>query len=88
MLSDVFILLHDNNHTARKTQELLRKFKWRVWSHTLQTRFGTQSGFQTLIWSKVPSEIDVQTVVENSLNGNGRDFCPARLTLLFLRPLE
>ncbi|GBN54224.1 hypothetical protein AVEN_87129-1 [Araneus ventricosus] len=28
MLSDGVILLHDNTHTARKTQELLQKFKW------------------------------------------------------------
>ncbi|GBO16839.1 hypothetical protein AVEN_13405-1 [Araneus ventricosus] len=35
MLSDGVILLHDNTHTARKTEELLRKFKWEVWSHPL-----------------------------------------------------
>ncbi|GBN64472.1 hypothetical protein AVEN_79588-1 [Araneus ventricosus] len=28
MLSDGVILLHDNTHTPRKTQELLQKFKW------------------------------------------------------------
>ncbi|GBN05023.1 hypothetical protein AVEN_196673-1 [Araneus ventricosus] len=28
MLSDEVILLHDYTHIARKTQELLRKFKW------------------------------------------------------------
>ncbi|GBN00207.1 hypothetical protein AVEN_213893-1 [Araneus ventricosus] len=33
MLSDVVILLHGNTHTARKTQEWLRKFKWEVWIH-------------------------------------------------------
>ncbi|GBN51767.1 hypothetical protein AVEN_80585-1 [Araneus ventricosus] len=35
MFSDGAILLHDNvkPHTARKTQELLQKFKWEVWSH-------------------------------------------------------
>ncbi|GBM69307.1 hypothetical protein AVEN_112651-1, partial [Araneus ventricosus] len=33
MLSDGIILLHDNTHTARKIQQLLRKFKWEVWSH-------------------------------------------------------
>ncbi|GBM72519.1 hypothetical protein AVEN_263464-1 [Araneus ventricosus] len=35
MLNDGVILLHDNArpHTARKTQELLQKFKWEVWSH-------------------------------------------------------
>ncbi|GBL93239.1 hypothetical protein AVEN_42679-2 [Araneus ventricosus] len=55
MLSDGVILLHDNTHTVRKTQELLQKFKWKVWSHPppIQPTFGTQSGFQTLIWNKV-----------------------------------
>ncbi|GBL77782.1 hypothetical protein AVEN_130528-1, partial [Araneus ventricosus] len=33
MLSDSAILLNDNTHTERKTQELLRKFKWEIWSH-------------------------------------------------------
>ncbi|GBL82678.1 hypothetical protein AVEN_263744-1 [Araneus ventricosus] len=33
MLNDGVILLHDNTHTAPKTQELLRKFKWEVCSH-------------------------------------------------------
>ncbi|GBN25991.1 hypothetical protein AVEN_253102-1, partial [Araneus ventricosus] len=40
MLSDGVILLHDNTHISRKTQELLQKFKWEVWSppppHTAQ----------------------------------------------------
>ncbi|GBN15491.1 hypothetical protein AVEN_21398-1 [Araneus ventricosus] len=35
------ILLHDNIHTARKTQELLQKFKREVRSHhPIQPRFG------------------------------------------------
>ncbi|GBM01665.1 hypothetical protein AVEN_271923-2-1, partial [Araneus ventricosus] len=33
MLSDGVILLHDNTHNDSKTQELLQKFKWGVWSH-------------------------------------------------------
>ncbi|GBL77921.1 hypothetical protein AVEN_143255-1 [Araneus ventricosus] len=33
MLSDGIILLHDNTHAARKTQELLQKFKWVDWRH-------------------------------------------------------
>ncbi|GBM07965.1 hypothetical protein AVEN_46782-1 [Araneus ventricosus] len=33
MLSDGVIILHVT-HTARKTQELLQKFKWEVWSHS------------------------------------------------------
>ncbi|GBO28669.1 hypothetical protein AVEN_267907-1, partial [Araneus ventricosus] len=40
MLSDGVIRLHSNTHTARKTQELLQKFKWEIWSHppTVQIR--------------------------------------------------
>ncbi|GBN34458.1 hypothetical protein AVEN_68089-1 [Araneus ventricosus] len=33
MSSDGVILLHDNIHTARKTQEFLPKYKWEVWNH-------------------------------------------------------
>ncbi|GBN88703.1 hypothetical protein AVEN_62425-1 [Araneus ventricosus] len=33
MLSDGAILQHDDTHIDRKTQELLRKLKWAVWSH-------------------------------------------------------
>ncbi|GBM77286.1 hypothetical protein AVEN_205626-1 [Araneus ventricosus] len=38
MLSDGVILLHDNTHNASKTQELLRKFKWEVRSHSTTTQ--------------------------------------------------
>ncbi|GBN15916.1 hypothetical protein AVEN_56355-1 [Araneus ventricosus] len=49
MLSDGVILLHDSIHTARKIQELLRSSgKSRANPHT------DQSGFQTLIWNKIP----------------------------------
>ncbi|GBM84889.1 hypothetical protein AVEN_130542-1 [Araneus ventricosus] len=37
MLSDGVILLHGNTHTARKTQELLQKFKCEIWSHPPHT---------------------------------------------------
>ncbi|GBM62001.1 hypothetical protein AVEN_199306-1 [Araneus ventricosus] len=30
LLSDDVILLHDNTHTARKTQKLMQKFKWEI----------------------------------------------------------
>ncbi|GBO42474.1 hypothetical protein AVEN_147878-1 [Araneus ventricosus] len=33
MLNDSVTLLYDNTHTARKTQELLQKFKWGVWNN-------------------------------------------------------
>ncbi|GBM07723.1 Protein SSUH2 [Araneus ventricosus] len=34
VLSDGVIFLHENTHSARKTQELLQKFKWDAWSHS------------------------------------------------------
>ncbi|GBM49270.1 hypothetical protein AVEN_186456-1, partial [Araneus ventricosus] len=34
MLSDGVILLHENTHTAPKTQKLLQKFEWETWSHS------------------------------------------------------
>ncbi|GIY04084.1 histone-lysine N-methyltransferase SETMAR [Caerostris darwini] len=36
LLSEGVILLHDNarSHTAEATQELLRRFKWKMWSHS------------------------------------------------------
>ncbi|GBM17237.1 hypothetical protein AVEN_223783-1 [Araneus ventricosus] len=63
--NDDVILLQDNTHTARKTQELL---KVQVSLATLQPRFG-QSGFQT----HHLEQSSLQTVMENScreqLNG-------------------
>ncbi|GBN60335.1 hypothetical protein AVEN_90834-1 [Araneus ventricosus] len=70
MLSDGVILLHDNIHTIRKTQELLQKFKWEVWS---QPPYSTDSapnlGSKLLSRTRFSSEGDVKIVVENWLNG-------------------
>ncbi|GBM42376.1 hypothetical protein AVEN_130259-1 [Araneus ventricosus] len=39
MLNDGVILLHDNIHTAHKTQELLQKLKWEeVWRRECRLR--------------------------------------------------
>ncbi|GBN11154.1 Dual oxidase [Araneus ventricosus] len=65
MLSDGVILLHDNTHTARKTQECLRKFKWEVWSPDSAPNLGSKHLSGTSFYS----ESDVKTVVENSFNG-------------------
>ncbi|GBM21466.1 hypothetical protein AVEN_161073-1 [Araneus ventricosus] len=67
MLNDGVILLHDNTHTDRKTQELLRKFKWEVWSHPLDSAPNLDS--KRLSGTRFSSESDVKTVVENWLNG-------------------
>ncbi|GBN40327.1 hypothetical protein AVEN_21585-1 [Araneus ventricosus] len=69
MLSDGVILLHDNTHIARKTQELLRKFKWAVWSHPPNNPdLAHNLGSKQLSGKRVSSESDVKTVVENWLN--------------------
>ncbi|GBM09763.1 hypothetical protein AVEN_101808-1 [Araneus ventricosus] len=67
MLSDGVILLHDNSHTARKTQELLRKFK------SGATPYGPDLapnlGSKHLSGTRFSSESDVKKVDENWLNG-------------------
>ncbi|GBN52052.1 hypothetical protein AVEN_68170-1 [Araneus ventricosus] len=64
MLSDGVILLHDNTHTARKTQELLRKFKWEVYSHLCSPDSAPNLGSKHLSGSRFSSESDVKTVLE------------------------
>ncbi|GBN23551.1 hypothetical protein AVEN_212141-1 [Araneus ventricosus] len=82
MLRDGVILLHDNTHNARKTQELLRKFKWEDWSHqsTAQVRHSKH-----LYGTRFSSNSAIETIVENWLNGQGRDFYKARLNKFTLR---
>ncbi|GBN56870.1 hypothetical protein AVEN_238614-1 [Araneus ventricosus] len=71
MLSDGVILLHDNTHTARKTQELLRKFKWKVWSHLLRRDSAPSLGSKHLSGTRFSSESAVKIVFENWLSGQG-----------------
>ncbi|GBN78642.1 hypothetical protein AVEN_26071-1 [Araneus ventricosus] len=73
MLSDGAILLHDSTHTARKTEELLRKFSWEVWSHPppYSPDSETNLGSKHLSGTSFFSESDVKTVAENWLNGQG-----------------
>ncbi|GBN00211.1 hypothetical protein AVEN_213896-1 [Araneus ventricosus] len=86
MLSDGVILLHGNTITSRKTQELLRKFKWEVWNHPPYSPDSAPNlCSKHLSGTRFSSESDVKTVAENSLNGLGRDFCQAWLTKLVLR---
>ncbi|GBN78904.1 hypothetical protein AVEN_31799-1 [Araneus ventricosus] len=80
MLSDGVILLHGNANTARKTQELLRKFKWEVWNHPTPYSPDTAPnlGSKHLSGTRFSSESDVKIVVENWLNG--QDVSSANLT--------
>ncbi|GBO24014.1 hypothetical protein AVEN_144781-1 [Araneus ventricosus] len=71
MLSDGVILLHDNIHTALKTQELLRKFNWEVsvTPAALQPESAPNLGSKHLSGTRFSSNSDVKTVVENWFNG-------------------
>ncbi|GBM87398.1 hypothetical protein AVEN_168646-1 [Araneus ventricosus] len=70
MLSDSVILLHDNTHTARKTQEMLRKFKWEVWSHHPYSPDSAPNlGFKHLSGTSFSLESGGKAVAENWLNG-------------------
>ncbi|GBN14191.1 hypothetical protein AVEN_129639-1, partial [Araneus ventricosus] len=70
MLSDGVILLHDNNQTARKTKELLQKFKWEVWSHPpYSLDLSSNLGSKHLSGTRFSSKGDVKTAAENWLNG-------------------
>ncbi|GBM18847.1 hypothetical protein AVEN_161300-1 [Araneus ventricosus] len=75
MLSDGVILLHDNTHTASKTQELLQKFKWIVWNHPpYNPDLAPNLGSKHFSGTSFSSYSDVKTSVSNWLNGQGRDF--------------
>ncbi|GBM99390.1 hypothetical protein AVEN_168924-1 [Araneus ventricosus] len=68
MLSDGVILLHENAHIARKTQELVPKFKLPVWSHSpYSPDLAPNLGSKQLSGTRFSSESDVKTVTENWL---------------------
>ncbi|GBM93662.1 hypothetical protein AVEN_132446-1 [Araneus ventricosus] len=73
MFSDGVILLHDNTHNDRKTQESLLKFKWEVWMHpsphTQSPDSAPNVGSKHLSRTRFSSESDVKIVVENWLSG-------------------
>ncbi|GBO19711.1 hypothetical protein AVEN_236275-1, partial [Araneus ventricosus] len=69
MLSDGVILLNDNTHSAHKTQELLRKFKWEVWSLLYSPDSAPNLGSKHLSGTKFSSESDVKTAAKNSIDG-------------------
>ncbi|GBL88102.1 hypothetical protein AVEN_133747-1 [Araneus ventricosus] len=86
MLIDGVILLNDNTHIARKTQELLQKFKWEVWSHSPHSPdLAPNLGSKHLSGTRFSSKSDVKIATENRLNGQGRDFYQAELNKLILR---
>ncbi|GBM48488.1 hypothetical protein AVEN_50278-1 [Araneus ventricosus] len=87
MLSDGAILLHEDTHTARKTQELLRKFKWEIWSQPLQIGCPDSAPnlySKHLSGTRFSSNSDVKTGRELA-QWTGRDFCQAGLKKLVLR---
>ncbi|GBM47835.1 hypothetical protein AVEN_5211-1 [Araneus ventricosus] len=74
MLSDGVVLPRDNTHTARKTQELLQKFKCKSGATSIQARFAPNLGSKHLSGAKFSSNSDVKTTAQNWFNGQGRDF--------------
>ncbi|GBN99374.1 hypothetical protein AVEN_147270-1 [Araneus ventricosus] len=81
MLGDGVILLHDNTHTARKTQELLRKFKWEVWSHPYSSYSAPNLGSKHLSGRRFSCGNNSREVTQ----WTGRDFCQTGLNKLVLR---
>ncbi|GBN39781.1 hypothetical protein AVEN_217712-1 [Araneus ventricosus] len=85
MLSDGVTLLHYNTHTARKTQKVLQKFKWEVWSHP--PAYSPDSAPNP--GSKHLSGTRFRQLCENSClelaQWTGRDFCQAGLNESVLR---
>ncbi|GBN78647.1 hypothetical protein AVEN_161098-1 [Araneus ventricosus] len=78
MLSDGVIFLHNNTHTARKTQELLQKFKWEVWSHPSYSPDSAPNlCSKHLSGTKSSSDSDMKSAAGNWLNGQGRDIYQA-----------
>ncbi|GBM46431.1 hypothetical protein AVEN_256403-1 [Araneus ventricosus] len=93
MLSDGVILLHDNTRTARKTQELLRKFKWEVLPPPYSPDSAPNLGSKHLSATRFSSESDVKTVVESWLNRQDvisakTDEKPATEVLDFALPVQ
>ncbi|GBL98472.1 hypothetical protein AVEN_111603-1 [Araneus ventricosus] len=69
MLSDGVILLHDDTHIARKTQELLQKFKWEVWSQPpYSPDLAPNLCSKYLSGTKLSSNNDVKSAADNWLN--------------------
>ncbi|GBN82567.1 hypothetical protein AVEN_174601-1 [Araneus ventricosus] len=73
MLDDGVILLHDNTHTvknyAHKSRIAAKIQVGNLEPPHIQRRFGTQSGFHTLIRTKFSSNSDGKTGAESWLNG-------------------
>ncbi|GBN09462.1 hypothetical protein AVEN_139126-1 [Araneus ventricosus] len=80
IFSDGVILLRGNTHTARKTQELLQKFKTDVWSNPpYRPDLAPNMGSKHLSRTRFSSNSVVKTAAENWHNGQGCDFYQDRL---------
>ncbi|GFU27625.1 mariner Mos1 transposase [Trichonephila clavipes] len=83
ILSEGVILLHDNTrpHIAQATQELLRRFRWEIWSHTPCSPDLAPSDYfllsrlkEHLSGRRFPSDSAAKISTETWLNGQGPDF--------------
>ncbi|GBM54111.1 hypothetical protein AVEN_119843-1 [Araneus ventricosus] len=85
MLSNGVILLHQNTYTSRKTQELLQRFKWKVWSHPQNIPdLAPNLSSKQLDGRRFSSNSDAKPAAENWRNGQGSDFYLAWLNNLVL----
>ncbi|GBL79721.1 hypothetical protein AVEN_18245-1 [Araneus ventricosus] len=88
-LSYGVILLHDNTHTARKTQKFVQKFKLEVCSHPpFSPDLAANLDSKHLSVTRFSSNSNVKTAAENRLNGQGHDFYQAGLNKLVLSSVK
>ncbi|GBN97054.1 hypothetical protein AVEN_59022-1 [Araneus ventricosus] len=87
MVGDSVILLHENIHTARKTEELLRNIKWEIWSISFpySPDSAPNLGSKHLSGLRFSSESVAKTVLEKLAQLTGLDFCHAGLNKFVLR---
>ncbi|GBO33829.1 hypothetical protein AVEN_97712-1 [Araneus ventricosus] len=83
MLGDGVILLHDNIHTARKTEELLRNLEHLLPTHSPDS--APNLGSKHLSGGSFSSESVAKTVLEKLAQLTGLDFCHAGLNKLVRR---
>ncbi|GBO07883.1 hypothetical protein AVEN_155749-1 [Araneus ventricosus] len=90
MLSDSVVLLDGNTHAIRKTQELLKKFRWKVWSHPrtaqiwhpiwVPNTYLEQGSLQTAMWKKLPRTSSMGRDVISTKPGETSWSCDQRKT--------
>ncbi|GFW01668.1 uncharacterized protein TNCV_4085831 [Trichonephila clavipes] len=94
MVSESVILLHGNArpHTTQTMQEVLRRFRWEIWSHFRHSEDLAPSN--SFLFPRLKKHLSgrrffldnaVKTSIKTWLNGQGPDFYHAGLNKLVLR---